>query len=313
MNYWSLKVKFNYLRFVIAQTISRFSPLFCAHIPALFFYPWRCGQADAREIIRKSITGSKITNNTSDEYGFFFSLLGYYDWKLWAIARAVCNKGDTIIEVGANVGTETVGFADIVGDNGKVISFEPVPENLKRLNACVDLGSLSNVTIIPMAVSDTVGTIDFMFPEGSNSGIGHIDYGDEFRPGRKFTVDMTTLDKYLENTPARLLMMDVEGAEPMVLRGGGEWIEKHSPVIVVEAHHHKQEMYDFFVSHNYTVYSIERLGLKKPQTDPDVTQYNWVAIHERESELAARINKYIRLAGLLPPIKYINPIANCKD
>jgi len=301
-------VRFSSLRLSLAQNISKLFPLFCAHIPGVFFYPWHFAQKDKRELVVKSITGSKIKVNTRDEYGYFFSILGCYDWKLWAIANAVCQKGDTIVEVGANVGTETVGFSDIVGSTGKVISFEPVPDNLIRLRECVSVGSLSNVTIIPMAVSDSVGTVDFVFPEGANSGIGHIDYGDQFRPGRNLTVDMTTLDKYLDKSKARLLMMDVEGAEPMVLRGATTWINTYKPVIIVEAHQNKQEMYDFFIENNYIVLSIERLGLREPKTAPEIDQYNWLAVHEDEIELVAKVNRKIKLAGLLPIIKGLHPL-----
>ena len=94
----------------------------------------------------------------------------------------------------------------------------------------------------------------------------------------------------------------------MVLKGGENWIKKYRPVIIAEAHHHKQEMHDRLVEYGYKVYSIERLGLKKPQTNPDVAQYNWLAIHNCEAKLANKINRDIRLAALLPPIKYINPL-----
>lgn len=301
-------MRFTNLRFYFAKNIARFFPLVIAHIPATRLYPWSCGQQNSRDVIRSSITGSKIKVNTRDEYGYFFSLLGYYDWKLWAVAKAVCQKGDTIIEVGANIGTETIGYADIVGKKGQVISFEPVPENLTRLKESIKISLLKNILVEPIALSDSIGTIDFVFPEGSNSGIGHIDYGDDFRPGRKFTVDTTTLDTYLINKNIRLLMMDVEGAESMVLRGGVNVIDTTHPVIIVEAHHNKKEMFDFFVNHGYTVYSIERLGLRKPQIDPNVAQYNWVAIHDSEPKLSAKVDRCIKLAGLLPPIKYLHPL-----
>ncbi|CAN5867126.1 hypothetical protein BH23GEM9_BH23GEM9_10770 [soil metagenome] len=40
----------------------------------------------------------------------------------------------------------------------------------------------------------------------------------------------------------RLLMMDVEGAEVDVLRGGERWIAQERPVIIAEAHHNKHEL-----------------------------------------------------------------------
>lgn len=298
------------LRLWVAQHVSAVFPLFCAHIPATRIFSWSYGQANPKEVFRRSITGSEIKVNVSDETGFFYSLLGYYDWKILAIAHAVCCKGDSIVEVGANVGTETVGFSDIVGRAGKVFAFEAAPDNVDKLRENIRVGSLVNVTLESMAVSDKTGFLKFVSPEGSNSGIGHLDYGDGERPGREFEVESTTLDHYLHLESARLLMMDVEGAEPMVLKGGQEWIARFSPVIIVEAHENKAEMYEFFLRNRYSVYSIERLGLKPIKLEPESKQYNWLAIHENQLELAKKVERSIKLAGLLPPIRHLHPLAS---
>ena len=235
-------------------------------------------------------------------------MFGCYDWKIWAIAKAVCRKGDTIVEVGANVGTETVGFSDIVGSDGKVVSFEPVPQNLVRLRESIGIGGLDNVQVEEKAVSNEVGRVEFVSPGGPNSGIGHIDYGDGFRPGRKFTVETTTLDQFLKNTEARLLMMDVEGAEPLVLQGAENWIDTYHPLVIVEAHHNKKEMYEYFQRRGYRVYSIERLGLKTPKVEAEAVQYNWLAIHQNESELAKKVDRTIKICAWLPAIRGIHPL-----
>lgn len=56
-------------------------------------------------------------------YPFIFH--GFYDWRNIAVCSAVCGAGSSIIEVGGNVGTETVCFADIVGREGHVVALEP--------------------------------------------------------------------------------------------------------------------------------------------------------------------------------------------
>ena len=59
-----------------------------------------------------------------------FAVHGYFYCTAWGITLAIFAPGDTIVEVGANVGTETIGFSDIVGRSGRVIAFEPVPANI---------------------------------------------------------------------------------------------------------------------------------------------------------------------------------------
>lgn len=298
------------LRLRLAQSVGSLFPLFCAHIPAARFLSWDYCQENPKEVVRRSITGSEIKVSLNDEPGFFYSILGYYDWKILAIANAICKKGDSIVEVGANVGTETVGFSDIVGNTGRVIAFEPAPDNFAKLKENIRIGSLSNVTLESTAVSDKTGLLKFVFPEGSNSGIGHLDFGDGERPGREFDVESTTLDDYLGNESARLLMMDVEGAEPMVLKGGQAWVARILPVIIVEAHKNKADMYDFFSKNGYSVHSIERLGLRPIKLDPEAKQYNWLALHDGQVELVKKVDRAIKLAGLLPPIRGLHPLAS---
>mgnify|MGYP001460480885 CR=1 FL=1 len=58
-----------------------------------------------------------------------------------AIALALVSKGESIIEVGANIGTETVYYSDIVGSHGNVYAFEPFPPNFKPTMDVVEVYS----------------------------------------------------------------------------------------------------------------------------------------------------------------------------
>ena len=296
-------------RLTLAQSLARILPLVAAQRVASSVFTWAMA-AEGFEIEHRALTGSALVLNTRDELGLEFANTGCYDWKIWAIALELCDPGDTIVEVGANVGTETVGFADIVGRSGRVIAFEPVPNNVARLQQLCMSRTVQNIELVPCAVSDVAGTLDFVFPEGRNSGLGHIDYGYGERPGRHLSVDATTLDTYLEQVPARLLVMDVEGAEPMVLNGGRAWIERYRPAIVCEAHHHKEEIHNILTSLGYAVYSIARLGLVQPELDPAVPQANWLAIDRGEPRLAHRIERMIRRCGIAPSIRGLNPLVN---
>jgi FkbM family methyltransferase len=302
-------------RLRLAHLISGMLPLAGAHLIATRIYPWSRALEDGCEYQRLTLTGSLQTANTGDEIGYFFALRGCYDWKVWAIARAVCRRGDTIVEVGANIGTETVGFGDIVGDSGSVYSFEPEPRNLQRLTANIRISGRTNIHTVPLAVADVVGSVEFEIPPGSNSGTGHIVYAHD--PGgrglERIRVNTTTLDEYLgDRVSARMLMIDVEGAERLVLRGGTGWIGRNRPVIILEAHHHRGELLDLLQEMGFHVYAINRLGLGTPETDPVVPQGNWLAIHESEGELARPVERMIRICGLLPPAFGLHPFKRSK-
>ncbi len=298
-------------RFRLAQLIGTRLPPVIAHLPALAIYPWRTARQDKRTVDARSVTGSSLRVTTANEYGHLFALLGFYEWKVLAVATAVCREGDTVIEIGANIGTETVGFADIVGRFGRVICFEPAPVNLTSLQKAFAVNGLDNVCIVPMAVAAASGTRRFVLVDSDdgNTGLGHLDYGDGFRPGTVADVSAVALDAFLGDRDARLLMMDVEGGEPEVLSGGERWISRNRPVIILEAHHHRSALHRWLTAHGYEVHSIERLGLKPPRTEDDVAQYNWLAIHRAECSLAAAVDRQIRRCGLCPRILVRHPLA----
>lgn len=137
------------VRLAIAQRVCRnLPPLFAQRLRSVI-YPFEQASRDDYEFIVRAQTGSIFKNTTSDYHAYPFSVHGYSDWRNWAIALALCSPGDTIVEVGANVGTETIGFADIVGSLGKVYAFEPLPSNLIALEDIMRLNQLQNVTILP--------------------------------------------------------------------------------------------------------------------------------------------------------------------
>ena len=55
-------------------------------------------------------------------------------------------RGDTVIDVGAGIGEETVVFSRLVGAAGKVIAIEAHPETFKCLTATIEQSALANVT-----------------------------------------------------------------------------------------------------------------------------------------------------------------------
>ena len=88
------------------------------------------------------------------------------------------NEG-SIVEVGANIGTETIGFTDIIGNNHQVYAFEPVPQLFKNLEE-IKLKK-DNLIIFPFIIGNKSKLLKFNLSKNmNNSGIGHISYSKEF-------------------------------------------------------------------------------------------------------------------------------------
>ncbi len=147
--------------------------------------------------------------------------------------RSFVRPGDVVVDVGANVGLFTLIAAAAVGSTGQVHAFEPVPGNFARLQENLGLNQLHNVVAQRMALGEEAGdlTLGVDHAEGAPSGVsGHFTEG-----GSRDAVQVPVcrLDDYLaehlRNRHLRLVKIDVEGMEPLVLRGLDRQLNDHWP------------------------------------------------------------------------------------
>lgn len=143
-----------------------------------------------------------------------------------------CQPGATVLDVGANIGWYTVNCAAAVGPTGRVVAVEPGAANVSLLLRSVSANRFDNVVTLPVALSDRAGIAILQREYGSNGAL--------FPNDRRGTpsdqlVSVLTLD-LLEGVFDRLDVMkiDVEGIEPLVLRGGESLLSKHRPVVFME-------------------------------------------------------------------------------
>ncbi len=151
--------------------------------------------------------------------------------------------GDTIIDVGANIGVFTVKASKLVGPTGTVISFEPASKNFRLLEANIMRNHLSNVKPFEYAVSDSEGEASLYVDRASVRASLFSDQGDSEKTPRNIeaiesvkTVSLDTLVESLKSDCIDVIKIDVEGAELAVLRGAKRTIAKHLPKIVLEWH-----------------------------------------------------------------------------
>ena len=133
-------------------------------------------------------------------------------------------------DVGANVGFYSLLAARIVGPEGRVVAFEPHPENVKALERNVRANGLANVVVVPKAVSRTSGGARLA---GSDRATAHLD------ESRGLDVDTITLDEFVAAEPSlapSVVKIDVEGHELEVLAGAQRTLEAGRPAIVCEQH-----------------------------------------------------------------------------
>src|SRR5258708_39493256 len=116
-----------------------------------------------------------------------------------------------MIDVGANAGLYSVLGARIAS---RVHAVEPSPRNLPILRQ--NVSRLSNVTIHPVAASDTDGTTTFtLSTDGGNDSL-HSELPYSTANGEA-TVQTTRLDTRIAG-PVDFVKMDVQGAQPLAIR-----------------------------------------------------------------------------------------------
>lgn len=129
--------------------------------------------------------------------------------------------GDTILDVGAGVGTELQAFSEMVGPSGRVIAVEADPTAYRCLEKLRRLLRLDNVTLVRSAVSDFEGVSHLT--QDAGGAITNMLAADS-REGA-VEVPVTTLDilvKQIGIERIDFLKMNIEGAEVPALKGFAE-------------------------------------------------------------------------------------------
>jgi FkbM family methyltransferase len=144
--------------------------------------------------------------------------------------------GDVFLDIGANIGFFTIIAARLVGAQGKVYAFEPVPANIAALQHNLALNHFQHAKVLPYAVSNRVGKGDLLLANWN----GGASLATAARPPDlkgSILIDLVTIDEMLARKviePPALVKIDVEGAELEVLEGMSATIQNYRPVIVFE-------------------------------------------------------------------------------
>jgi FkbM family methyltransferase len=136
--------------------------------------------------------------------------------------------GSRVFDLGAHQGLVAMMLARLVGDAGRVIAVEASGHNVDVCGRNLALNGVRNVETVWAAVSDTGGVVSF-----DEVLCGSIDRNGG-RRARK--VPAVTLDELAcRHGHPDALLVDVEGAEQLVLEGGAETIARGA-LFVVEIH-----------------------------------------------------------------------------
>jgi FkbM family methyltransferase len=152
--------------------------------------------------------------------GKCLELYGEYSEGEVATMGRYVKPGDTVIDVGANIGSLTLPMAGLVGAQGRVYAFESQAYNFNLLSAHLALNGIEQVRPLNAFVSDVTNPKTWGEVWGS--------YVTDRWPTPVMQLDDLGLDS------CALIKIDVDGSELGVLKSAARLIEKLRPVLYFE-------------------------------------------------------------------------------
>jgi FkbM family methyltransferase len=137
------------------------------------------------------------------------------------LLKKILFPGAVVVDVGANIGIYSEFLSHCIGPTGLVHSFEPSPDNFKRLRAATR--NLSNVRLSEAGVGEYTGNSELYLSETLN--VDHRSYVAHGDARRTIPIQMVALDDYFKpGERVDLIKMDIQGSELHALRGASRVI-----------------------------------------------------------------------------------------
>jgi FkbM family methyltransferase len=166
--------------------------------------------------------------------GRSLDLYGEYSEQEVQLFRAVVQPGQTVLDVGANIGAHSVALARLVTATGKVLAFEPQRDLFYALCGNVAQNNLPQVRCYLAAVGETPGTIAVPELDGdAQQNYGGVGLADGLGSARSEPVTLMRIDE-LQLPACHFIKVDVEGMEERVLMGAEHTIRRFRPLLYVE-------------------------------------------------------------------------------
>jgi FkbM family methyltransferase len=134
--------------------------------------------------------------------------------------RGLLRDGSVLLELGGNIGTQTVYFA-LSGAFGRIVTVEPDPRNFPMLVTNIEQNGLGDrVSAVHCAAGDREGDLEFFLHRNNRGKSSAIQ---QSARDQRITVPVRRVPAILESAGADpadvgLVWMDIEGYEPFACR-----------------------------------------------------------------------------------------------
>ena len=210
--------------------------------------------------------GVRILAPSNDYVGRVVYFSGDLDPKITWQCRRLVRPGDTVLDIGANVGLVTMILSRLVGSAGAVHAFEPNPILHRMLDQTIPANGATNVTLHRCALGETPGELTLTVPRGNTGGASLVT---NRLPADRVEYTTSVPVKRLPDAlgsvgPIRFVKIDVEGFEGEVLRGATDLLRESPPdAILFEVNRYQgrasnHPAFAALMEHGYRFFAIPR-------------------------------------------------------
>lgn len=178
--------------------------------------------------------GGKIYLNLREALSERAKFMGYYEYQKMSLFKKLVHPGMTILDIGVNKGYFTLLSAKLMKDKGRILSFEPHPENCYWIKKSISANGYKSIKLFQIALFNKNGEMKLFNAEKSghyslvrSKGLGSINV-----PTKKLD-DIITEHKIRK---VDLIKIDVEGAEIQVLEGSFKLLAQQNPKLIIDIH-----------------------------------------------------------------------------
>ena len=213
---------------------------------------------------------------------------GFY-WELYMLDfyKFFYIEGTDVIDVGGNMGTNTLLFDEIVSKYNCIFTFEPIYHQIIQKTLDENNISRQRVTVYPIGLSNERHEVTFsIYPWNTYCNYGATSMSKEedlpqdrisvYQGNTSVTLDVVPLSSFNFSRRVSLIKIDVEGFEINVLKGMMSFINIHQPTIFIEIWKHKldeflqsQEAKELFIILKYKLAKIKNSAYFDCEVDED--------------------------------------------
>lgn len=178
--------------------------------------------------------GYKINVDLQDHVGRHIFTTGDYEPDNTKVFKSLLRPGDSVLDIGANIGYFTLLSRSLVGYAGTVYSFEASSSIMALLKKNIRLNEITNIETYHNAVVERERMLTFYESSEAHLGISSIRAASA--PNCKaYSIRGVSIDSLADRLKKiSLIKLDIEGAEYLALRGCDGLIRRDRPYIVME-------------------------------------------------------------------------------